>query len=442
MAEQLRKIVTSNLNQMSTSIFGKELPEPNAQVFFPMGKPLAELSETVGRKIARQGPGKQDFDVIVAGTGSMGAATCYQLARRGLRVLGLEQYDLPHELGSHGGQSRIIRQSYYEHPDYVPLLLRAYENWRELEERSGSRVYFPTGLLYLGRREHTIMQGVRRSAGEHGLDLRQPTITTARASFPQFAIPDGFEVLFEPEAGFLTPERAILLFADEALKMGAELRTREKVLHWSHEGSGISLWTDKGSYRARKLVIAGGAWAASLVPRFSNLLTVTRQVLTWVEPLRRTDFELGKFPCWLFANPTGEGAFYGFPILPEDVTGGPAGLKLALHLPGEPCDPDLPRRQPDAADEEVLTGFLRTFIPDGYQFTHLQKTCLYTNSPDEHFILDLLPETDGKVAVAAGFSGHGFKFAAVIGEIMADLAADGDTKLPIGFLRAGRFLAK
>jgi sarcosine oxidase len=426
---------------MNASNFAKELPALNAQDFSPMGMPLQALSDNVGRKIAGQHTRRHDFDVIVAGLGSMGTATCYQLARRGLRVLGLEQFDMPHEQGSHGGQSRIIRQSYYEHPNYVPLLLRAYENWRELETRSGSRVYLPTGLLYLGPPGHHTLSGVRASATEHGLDLRQPDLDSARRHFPQFAIPDEFEVLFEPEAGLLTPERAILLFAGEALNMGAELHLREKMLRWSHDGSAISVKTDKGSYRARRLVIAGGAWTSSLVPRLAPLLTLTRQVLAWVEPKRRSPFELGNFPCWLFANPAGAGAFYGFPILPEDKTGGPAGLKLALHLPGEPCDPDQVRRPPDTADEEALTAFLRAFIPDGYQFTRLLKTCLYTNSPDEDFILDLLPETDGKVAVAAGFSGHGFKFASVIGEIMADLAEAGDTRLPIGFLRAARLQA-
>ncbi len=381
----------------------------------------------------------KSFDVIVLGVGSMGSSTCYYLASRGYKVLGLEQFDIPHDQGSHAGQSRIIRKAYFEHPDYVPLLERAYENWKEIEGKTDSQIYFPTGLLYAGKPGDVLIKGVRESAEKYRLNVESLSKSDIKNRFPQFQIPEGYEVLFEPDAGFVTPERAILLFVEQAIQNGAEIHTKEKTTSWKKEGDLITVITDKNTYTCKKLVITAGAWAGNLIPKFSSQLKVTRQVIAWVNPKERKPFELGKFPCWMIDDHTQEGMYYGFPVLPVAKFGAPIGLKVALHHPGLVSNPDAVNRIPSKEDETHLVEALHKYLPQGYESTHVLKTCLYTNTPDENFILDFLPSYDQQVVVAAGFSGHGFKFVSVVGEIMADLAMKGKTELPIGFLNAQRF---
>jgi sarcosine oxidase len=372
------------------------------------------------------------FDVIVLGVGSMGSATCCFLAERGHRVLGLEQFDIPHEFGSHLGQSRIIRKAYFEHPDYVPLLDRAYRNWRSLEEKTGSQVYFRTGLVYFGRPDAPIITGVQESARRHQIEVRTLSEAETRRKYPQFTLPSAYERLEESDAGFVTPERCVLLFAEQAVRHGATVLTKTKVLDWTRDARGIRVRTDKGEFSSRKLVITAGPWAGKMLPAMSSKLQVTRQVMAWVTPRNWEGFTLGRFPCWIADD------FYGFPLLPVGAFGGPVGLKVARHHPGDVSDPDNLNRVPTAADEKELVDAVQAFIPDAYGETHVMKVCMYTNTPDQHFILDYLPGFDTDVAIAAGFSGHGFKFASVVGEIMADLAVKGGTSLPIGFLKADR----
>ena len=396
-----------------------------------------ELSARVRAAIEKPRDLPTLFDVIVLGVGSMGSSTCYHLAKQGYKVLGLEQFDIPHELGSHGGQSRIIRKAYAEHPDYVPLLQRAYENWKTLENETGTQVYFKTGLLYCGETNDPFIKGVKLSSEKYNIPVEELSQADAQKRYPQFKLPDGYKQLLEPDAGFVTPERSILLFTEQAIKRGAIIRTREKVLQWKRDNGTISVTTDQGSYQAKKLVITAGPWGGKMIPALANKLTVTRQAIAWMKPKKWDDFTLGNFPCWIIEH--GGRDYYGFPILPAGQLGGPAGMKLALHFPlGNPTDPDAVNRNIDEADEKVLTEALRLLIPDGYESTLSMKTCLYTNSPDQHFIIDHLPGYEKDVAIAAGFSGHGFKFVSVVGEVMADLAMKGQTKLPIGFLRASR----
>ncbi len=381
----------------------------------------------------------RNFDAIVLGVGSMGSSTCYYLASRGYRVLGLEQFDIPHDQGSHAGQSRIIRKAYFEHPDYVPLLERAYENWKEIEGNTDSQIYFPTGLLYAGKPEEVLIKGVRESAEKYKLNVESLSKSDTKHRFPQFQIPEGYEVLFEPDAGFVTPERAILLFAEQAIRKGAQIHTKEKTTSWKKEGDLITVITDKSTYTCKKLIITAGAWAGSMIPGFSSQLKVTRQVIAWVIPKERKPFELGQFPCWMIDDHTQEGMYYGFPVLPVAKFGAPIGLKVALHHPGLVSNPDAVNRIPSKEDENHLVEALDKYLPQGYETTHVLKTCLYTNTPDENFILDFLPGYDQQVVIAAGFSGHGFKFVSVVGEIMADLSMKGKTHLPIDFLNAKRF---
>ncbi len=378
------------------------------------------------------------YDVIVIGVGSMGASACYHLAKQGHRVLGLEQFGITHELGSHAGQSRIIRKAYGEATVYVPLLERAYQNWATLEAETETQVFFKTGMVYFGTSDSPFLQTVKQSSKQYNIPLNQLTEEECRKKYPQFHLPPDFERLEEPDAGFLTPERCILLLVQQALFHGTTIKTREKVIHWNYHKGNVTVTTDRDIYQAKKLVVTAGPWAKKLVPKLASKLTVTRQPLAWVQPKKWTAFAMEKFPCWLIRNDDHD--FYGFPIVPVGQFGGPLGLKLGMHHPGgEPTDPDKVDRTPRAKDEHALIQFLNEFIPDGYQNTLVMKTCLYTKTEDEHFIVDFLPGYDKDVVFATGFSGHGFKFVSVIGEVLADLINAGSTNFRIDFLRIDRF---
>ncbi len=378
------------------------------------------------------------YDVIIIGVGSMGVSTCYWLAKRGYKVLGLDQFDIPHEQGSHTGQSRIIRKAYFEHYDYVPLLNKAYENWKELEALTGTQLYFPTGLVYFGQSNNTVIKGVKESAILHQIEIDKLTRKQTELSFPQFTLPENFETIYEPDAGFITPEKAIQLYKEEAMKVGADIRTNEIVLSWEKENGIIKIVTNKNTYYSKKLIITAGAWSAKMLPLLKTELTVTRQTIAWVQPNNQDSFSLGNFPCWMLEE-EGRGCYYGFPILPADNFDGPVGMKLAHHYSGQTTDPDYVNRQINKEDEEDINYVLEKYWPAANAKIIAWKTCLYTTTKDENFIIDHLPGYDGDVTIACGFSGHGFKFVSVIGEILGDLAIEGKTNMPIDFLSLKRF---
>lgn len=386
------------------------------------------------------------YDVIVIGVGSMGSATCYYLAKRGHKVLGLEQFDISHEFGSHTGQSRIIRKAYFEHPDYVPLMERAYENWRNFENEIGEQLYYKTGLLYAGNSTNEIIKGVKLSSSLYDIEVEQLKATDASNRFPQFSFPKSFEVLFEPDAGLLPPERSIRLYASEAKKHGATIHSDEKVIEWSartpsekENGNGLSVKTNKKIYQCSKLIITAGAWAGKMIPGFSNKIKVTRQFIAWIKTKNDTHFTLDNFPCWMIGDDDKHGCYYGFPLLDTKKFGEPAGLKLAHHFPLQVTDPDHVNRQTTVEDLENVKYCLDQYLPGVFDSILHTKICLYANSPDENFIIDKLPGYEENISIACGFSGHGFKFASVVGEILADLAIEGKTDLPIQFLNAKRF---
>lgn len=366
----------------------------------------------------------------------MGSATCYYLAKRGQSVLGLEQFNTPHEKGSHAGQSRIIRKAYFEHPDYVPLLQRAYENWKNFELETGSRFYHRTGVVYFGKPENENIEGIRRAAVLHNIRIENLHRADAMKKFPLFQVPDDFDTIFEPDAGFVTPENAIEAYVREAEKLGAVVLKNSPVVKWRLEGSKIRVSTATDNYTAEKLVITAGAWTARVVPQLNVPLQVTRQLLAWVAPPDPHAFSLGNFPCWFVEDPT-LGTFYGFPEL-SGRSGAP-GLKLAHHYPGVPSDANAIDGPIPKAEEAKLRHFLDQYIPSAGDHIVDTKHCLYTYSPDTHFIIDHLPGYDKRVSVACGFSGHGFKFVPVIGEVLADFAIKGRTELPVGFLSMDRF---
>lgn len=382
---------------------------------------------------------KRTFDFIVLGIGSMGSSTCYHLAKRGFSVLGIEQFDIPHTHGSHTGQSRLIRKAYFEQPDYVPLLERAYQNWEVLASETGEQLYFKTGLLYFGQKESQLIKGMRNSSNMYSIEVDELSSDTVATRFPQFTIPSDFEMLLEQDAGFLAPERSILLYVSEAIKLGAIVQAQEKVIEWKHEQNAIQVKTSKAEYSCKKLIITAGPWASKMAPISKPLLEVTRQVMAWIQPKNPKSFELGNFPCWTIDDRKHEGIFYGVPILNHSVFGGVTGLKLAHHTPGILSDPDQVNRKILPEDEKILTDFIEEFLPRASGSIISMQSCLYTNSPDHNFILDFVPSQDQKVIIATGFSGHGFKFSSVIGEIMSNLAIEGHSEMPIHFLRADRF---
>lgn len=376
------------------------------------------------------------FDVIVIGVGSMGAAACYWLSKQGISLLGIEQFDIPHDQGSHAGQSRIIRKAYFEHPDYVPLLHRAYQNWASLERETGAQLYFETGLLYAGRADHELIKGTRLGAELHQIKLEN-IARGQHSKARNFLMPLDYEQWFEPQAGFLTPERAILSFAQESIRQGATLLTRQRVHTWKKQHGEYHVETSAGIFTAKKLVVCGGAWSGHLVPSLNAKLKVTRQVIVWVNPTKWDDFTIDHFPCWLIADEKIPGALYGFPIVPAGKLGGPLGLKVAYHYPGLPSDPDHVDRSHTQDEVAILLHAVKKFIPNAFGEVLSVKTCLYTYSPDEHFIIDTHPDDDDLI-IAAGFSGHGFKFASVVGEVLRDLAVAGKTNLPADFLKMRR----
>lgn len=377
------------------------------------------------------------FDVIVAGVGTMGAAACCHLAKRGLSVLGLEQFDIPHQRGSHHGHSRMIRQSYFEHPDYVPLLERAYDLWDELESESGLEVIEITGGLYLGPPEATILGGSRLAAERHGLPHERLDRAALAERFPVFRLPDHFEGFYEERAGYVVPERAMEAHAALARNNGAVLKERERLVEWKSEGEGVRVRTENGEYTSDRLVLTAGAWTSRILDSLAIDLVTTRQLLAWFQPQETLSFERARFPCWFIETESPHG-HYGFPLQAEQ-----AGVKIALHRPGEPIDPDeLPAFDAVPSEEEAasLRETLERFLPDAAGPLLATRACLYTNSPDGHFLIDQHPDVPA-VTLACGFSGHGFKFATVMGEILADLASSGKTEHAIDFLRLNRLVS-
>lgn len=380
------------------------------------------------------------YDYIVIGVGSMGSSTCYYLGKSGAKVLGLEQFTLAHDWGAHSGQSRILRKAYFEYPDYIPLLERAYQNWREIEEVSGNKMYHETGIFYTGPSGNAIIENIRSAAHQYHIPLLDSKCNDEIAVTAEFTIPASYEWIYEPHAGFVETQQAILSYVQEAKKLGVEIREEEKVMEWKMINGGVEVITDKASYTCKKIIVTAGPWSAKLMPTINDELTITRQTLMWIQPVNHDAFKYPNFPCWFVVDPDQPGAYYGFPI-PEQLAHSnyPIGFKLAHHYPGKITDPDEVDKAISKEDEQPLLDFIDKYLPKAKGQVLGVKTCLYSNSKDEHFVIDCLQETDGRVCFARGFSGHGFKFVSVVGEIMSDLAIKGETSFPIGFLRADRF---
>ncbi len=373
----------------------------------------------------------QHYDAIVIGLGGMGSAALYQLAQRGKRVLGIEQFDIAHEMGSSHGVTRIIRLAYHEHPSYVPLMRRAYELWRELEASAGEQILHITGSIDAGPPDGSNFNGSLLSCEQHDLPHDVLTSSELTKRFPGYRLPPETMAVFQGDGGFLLPERCISLFVDKARALGATVRTGERTLDWQPTSNGVTVRTETGTYEAETLVISAGAWASKLLPRLSPVAVPERQALAWFETLRPELFTPEVFP--VFNLVVDEGQFYGFPEF------GVTGFKLGkYHHLQENVDPDTIDREPNSDDETVLRDFTEKYFRDAAGATFSMKVCMFTNSPDEHFIIDRLPDCP-QVIVAAGFSGHGFKFSSIVGEVLADLAVEGATRHDIGMFKLARF---
>ena len=364
------------------------------------------------------------YDAIVVGVGGMGSAALFHLARRGRRVLGLERFGVPNELGSSHGLTRIIRLAYYEHVAYVPLLCRAYELWRDLEGVAGEQLLHVTGSIDAGPPDQLVFAGSLRSCEEHDLTHEVLDAAELQRRFPAYRLDSGSLAVLQPDGGFLLPERSIVAHVDAS---GAEVRN-ERVLGWEPVGEGVRVRSERGEYEAERLVLTAGAWMSELA---GLPVVAERQALAWLAPARPDLFAPERFPVFNLQLAEDD-RYYGFPIF------GLPGFKLGRyhhlreHGPADELD-----REPRPEDERVLREFAARCFPAGAGPALTLKTCLFENSPDEHFLLDRLPDAP-QVVVGGGFSGHGFKFCSVVGEILADLAIDGETRHEIGFLRLAR----
>jgi sarcosine oxidase len=371
------------------------------------------------------------YDAIVLGAGGVGSAALFHLARRGMKVLGIDRFDPPHDRGSTHGHTRVIRKAYFEHTDYVPLLVESYRLWRELEQLSGRELLREIGLIQIGPADGSVVRGVLHSADVHQLAVEKLTASAIQQRWPGLRVGDDQVGVFEPEAGYLLVEDCVEAHLQAARTAGAELLTNTEVKSWTASDRDVRVQTNRGEYAAERLVIAAGAWAGQMLADVDVNLIIRRKSLFW----SRTDSEqydvAADFPVFLFELPVG--VFYGFPTLD------PRGVKVAEHTGGRVVeDPLQVDRSVDLDEQQRIVDFLTTHLPGvSHDIAH-HAVCLYTMSPDEHFIVDRHPRHTN-VVFAAGLSGHGFKFVPVLGRVLAELALDGTTKLPIGFLALDRF---
>ena len=373
------------------------------------------------------------YDAVVLGLGAMGSATLCHLALRGWRVLGLEQFLPGHSLGSSHGDSRIIRATYFEHPLYVPLVRRAHNLWRELEERAGASLMTIKGGLMIGPPDGMVVSGTLRSAAEHHLPYELLAPEATRERFPAFRLADDLVAVLDPGAGYLYPEACNKAHISVAREAGAEARFNEPVMAWAPDGAGVCVTTASRDYFADRLVIAGGAWSGELLRALGLPLTVERQSVFWLEPDAEPEsYDSARFPIYAYEYKPGS-ICYGFPRLPR-------GLKASVMHDGETSQhPDRVRRTIEEAEAEPLRAALRPVLP-GLAKAAIRESgvCIFTNTPDHDFIIDFHPRYR-QVLVSSACSGHGFKFASALGEVHADLLTTGSARFDLSAFRINRW---
>lgn len=373
------------------------------------------------------------LDCIVVGLGAMGSSTAYQLALKGKKILGLEQFSCAHDKGSSHGETRLIRKAYFEHSDYVPLLERSYVLWKELESRSQKKLLHETGLVIFGDdKKSDVLQGVRFSSKKYGIGIEEWDSKQIRKKFPQAQLPDSYVGAFEKTGGYLEVENCVRVFCEQAVRFGAELHFEEPVVSWKRTEYGFEVVTSKAVYQTEKLVITSGSWTRNLINESSPYLKVHRVPLFWFESKGLFRKEKG-VPCFAFDLP--EGFFYGF-----TESGGE--VKVTIHRPlGVVENPSAENREIQQQEAAPVLDFVSQYLPEIEPKPTRSALCFYTMSPDTHFILDSVPNCPGAFW-AGGFSGHGFKFASLIGEVLSDWITEKDSKNPVQFLKMDRLYGK
>jgi sarcosine oxidase len=367
----------------------------------------------------------REFDVIVVGLGAMGSAATYHLARAGLKVLGLDRFKLPHQLGSSHGQTRIIREAYFEHPIYVPIVQRAYELWAELERDTDTKLFVQTGGLMIGPPKGVVVRGAQCSAETHGLKHEYLTGSEVRERFPALRPSPKMAGIWEPRAGILFPERCIEAHLAMANRAGATLLYDRQVLAWQPAGDGVRIRTTEEEFQANHLVISAGSWLPKFVPDIDVPATIERQTLFWFTPRQPEIWQPERCPIHLWEYVSGK-FFYGFPDLGN-------GVKLARHHEGKPVDPDTVSREAPLYEASTLRRLTRSYLAPLGSCTE-RVVCLYTNMPDGHFLIDSHP-AHPQVLLVSPCSGHGFKFSAAIGEIVSDLVRSGRSRFDLSLFR-------
>jgi sarcosine oxidase len=372
-----------------------------------------------------------NYDVIIAGLGAMGSAAACHLAKRGRRVLGLDRFQPPHQSGSSHGSTRIIREAYFEHPLYVPLVQRAYELWMELEKEAGRQLLLQTGGLMLGEPGGVLVRGAQRSAEEHHLLYKLLSAAEVRRQFPGFKPADNMVAVWEPRAGILFPDLAIKTHLELAARHGADLRFNAQVLEWQPQNDGVLVRTGSDTYHAKQLLLSVGAWTSSLLGDLDLPLTVERQVMCWFEPSLQADmFQPQHCPIFICEHEPRR-FFYGFPDIGD-------GVKIGVHHEGASSSPDRLDREIKQYETETARDVLRGLLPDAAGMLRSSVVCMYTNTPDEHFLFDYHPRYP-QVLIASPCSGHGFKFSPVIGELAARLFCGGKSPFDLSLFKLGRF---
>lgn len=373
------------------------------------------------------------YDTIVVGLGTMGSAAACHLARRGKKVLGLDRFTPPHDRGSASGRTRIIREAYFEHPAYVPLVQRAYEAWAALERDSGRRLLVTTGGLMIGPREGALVAGALESARQHGLRHELLNAADLRRRWETLRPEADTVAVWEPRAGVLFPEDCIAAHLAAAAGAGAELRCDEPAESWAADGDGVIVRTARGTYAADRLVLTAGAWLGRLLADLALPLKVRRQLLFWFTPRTPAAFAPQRFPVFIWEHEA-DRFFYGFPDFGD-------GVKVARHGEGEVTEADRVRRDVDPAEAADLQMRLARYVPDAAGPLRDSAVCMYTCTPDAHFIVDAHPRHP-QVTVASVCSGHGFKFASVMGEILADHASGRPPAFDLSMFRLDRLVAR
>ena len=371
----------------------------------------------------------------VLGLGGMGGAAFRELARRGVDVIGVDHRRPPHEQGSSHGQSRIFRVAYFEHPDYVPLAVHARRQWLEMDAIGRKRIFIPTGGTWIGREEGRHVGNSRLAAERHGLEHEVLNAGEATSRWPALRVPENQVCFHEPDAGLVCPEHAIEHFLADAEAHGGVVACGQRILEIRPEDDVVKIILERDQIIAEKVICALGAWTGSLLDIPGVKLKCTRQILGWTRPTDRTPLAEGRLPVWLFADDD-ETIQYGFPLC--EGLPGPDAAKVARHLSGEPCDPENLVREIQTRDAVFVTKDLEDRVPAAAGPLVDARVCMYTMSEDEHFVVDTHPRHD-RIHVACGFSGHGFKFAPAIGEGLADLALEGESRMEMNFLSSDRF---